>query len=391
MKRSLLIIPILLLAAVAVWLVDRYSKLPAALPEETVSAQLLLQGFYETDKYAIDIDDKNRPVGGQKSQQRTPRDLVGNLWFPVIEEGLVAPGKHPLLIYLPHYKGDLGNIKHSAELLASKGYLVAVLKPTSFIGSNNLLNNLKQQLDYSLDIRFLLDQLESWNQSPDTPFYSRIDFDRVAIAGYSTGGLTSQLLSFHPVLADPRIDLSVLIAPIASLFSAEFYQQRPDLPLLVIASSGDTVTPYEQHALKITENHLETTLVNIKNGSHAGFTRESRVLRWLNNPDFMSCQRLHAVLDNSEATQALEPLQALAPEMIVADETTRCEKRGSAAINTIAQHQLSFLAMQAFLESHFADTKFERASAKDYLHSIIATENDHISVFLPAEDSNAKQ
>lgn len=373
------------------FVVDRATTMPPTLSPDSVSSKIFAQGFYRVAGYPIHERDKQRPTPNRKGGIEQARDVSGMLWFPEIEEGLVAPGKHPVYLHIPSYTEDYSAFEHTAKRLASKGYIVVALDPNHEKKGNGLLNALAGQIDQTYDIRFTLDTLTAWNTSPDTPFYSRMDFKRITISGYSTGSISAQLAAFHPMLRDERIDAVVLIGPVSQLFDAEFYNIETDLPLLAVAANSDTVAPYEENAVFVASHHANTTLVNLKSGSHAGFSLANRRTRWLPNPDAINCKRLSDALKHND-TSVLVELRNIAPEvMLKAVPAAPCKETSITAIDPVRQYQLTLLAIQTFTESLFSDTDFERANAQEFLATTFAKENAEASVFLPVTASTSTQ
>jgi hypothetical protein len=121
---------------------------------------------------------------------------------------------YPLLIMEPGLGPAIPDYTVLAENLASHGYIVVGINPTF---SSNLVvfpngrvvtrsnkgtipdNATRAQADqiassllnvWSGDVTFVLNQLESINISPSSPFYQRLDLGHVGIFGHSFGGAT---------------------------------------------------------------------------------------------------------------------------------------------------------------------------------------------------------
>ena len=365
-------------AAAGIGLFNHYSKLPLAPPPESVSASILAAGFYEVGSYPLNIADNNSGPG-------EPRRLMGKLWFPMIENGKVAPGQHPLIIYQPNYRERARAFTETAELLASKGYLV-ISTDATFRGTGGqpaLLQNIARQAP---DTRFIIDEISRWNDSPNTPFYNRLQPDRIGLVGYSGSAINVLIASFHHQARDKRIALAVIMGGLSEIFSKAFFNSNPDLPLLNIASDTDPAVSYNTNTVPLPNKHANTWLVTLQNGSHGGFTTASRGFGALSKLDIVSCQRLDAIsrADIADWPDSL-PLRNgdLQPRQTAANCSPHPQQ---ATLDPIQQYRLTQLALIAFIDMHFADTRFERNRAQHFLSTTLAAENPAARYTSPAQN-----
>jgi predicted dienelactone hydrolase len=132
----------------------------------------------------------------------------------------------PLLLLNPAWNGRRTYYMYLVEDLVSHGYIVAGIDhtgnsgPTAFPDGHvsqpdpdpgldfgihtfpELIAYGTQQLEVQVnDTRFVLDQLQGWNQDEASPFYQRIDMDRVGALGHSVGGAVAA----QACLEDSRI------------------------------------------------------------------------------------------------------------------------------------------------------------------------------------------
>ncbi|MEM9419220.1 MAG: dienelactone hydrolase [Planctomycetota bacterium] len=72
------------------------------------------------------------------------------------------------------------------------------------------------------DVSAVLDQLERWNDDPDSPLAGRLDLDRLGMSGHSFGAVTTQAVSGQrsgwpsrdeQAPAEPRIKAAVIMSP----------------------------------------------------------------------------------------------------------------------------------------------------------------------------------
>ena len=132
----------------------------------------------------------------------------------------------PLLLLNPAWNGRRTNYTYLVEDLVSHGYIVAGIDhtgnsgPTAFPDGHvsqptpdprldlatqsfsELTTYAAQQLEIQVnDNRFVLDQLQGWNQDPANRFFHHIDMDRVGALGHSFGGAVAA----QACLEDSRI------------------------------------------------------------------------------------------------------------------------------------------------------------------------------------------
>lgn len=96
------------------------------------------------------------------------------------------------------------------------------------------------------DVSAVLDQLEVWNSDPDSPFYLRLDLNRIGMTGHSFGARTTQSVSgentpFIPgVSRDPRIDAAILFSPSPpSVGDPQQALAAVDIPWLLMTGTFD--------------------------------------------------------------------------------------------------------------------------------------------------------
>lgn len=127
----------------------------------------------------------------------------------------IADGVYPIVVFTPGYTATFTDYTFIFEDLASRGYVVASVDHTyeatavefpdgrfaeSVFGSH-LANNLRgdsQALTLATSVRlgdleFVVNDLTRQNISMDSPFTSKLDTSRIALAGHSLGGLTTIL------------------------------------------------------------------------------------------------------------------------------------------------------------------------------------------------------
>jgi predicted dienelactone hydrolase len=240
------------------------------------------------------------------------------------------------------------------------------------------------------DISFFIDSLLAMDADQDSFLYQRIDAVSIGVMGISLGGMTTTMAAFHPSKGDERIKAAISLAGPSAMFSDKFYQHK-ELPFLMIAADQDVLVNYVTNAKPILERVGGATLINIKGGSHIGFSSFASHLRWLNNPDVVACW---AVIKNLEGESVdaldswLDEIGSLDEGVLPVVEMPLCPEELPESINPLRQQQLAQMATASFFEMVFAQTQAERDSAKQYFTADFATENHDITLEAGALQSN---
>ena len=117
-----------------------------------------------------------------------------------------------MVIYSHGFMSSREEAQYLGEYLASHGYVVAAADyPLS--GFNAPGPQLAQDVvNQPGDISFILDDLLRRNDSAGDTLHNRIDPQRIAAVGLSLGGMTTELVAYHPETSDPRVAAAVSIA-----------------------------------------------------------------------------------------------------------------------------------------------------------------------------------
>jgi len=179
-------------------------------------------------EYGVDVDLRTEPVDASAliegwSDLRTaywgfgPQALPlnGRVWYPEVRGAsplvLIVHGQHPM-----EDDSDPG-YAYLGELLASRGFVV-VSVDENFLNLSPLVDLLViSSLREEDDLRgwLLLEHMRlwrAWNASPDSPFYRKVDLNRVALVGHSRGGgavavaAAFNRLPYYPDDASVRFD-----------------------------------------------------------------------------------------------------------------------------------------------------------------------------------------
>ena len=98
--------------------------------------------------------------------------------------------KLPLVLFSHGYSGEPYGNSWFAEYLASHGYIVASVRHSGNTYGDMILEISARPWNRSQDLRFALDQLLT-----DSPFKDAIDQNKIGVAGFSQGGVTSLWLA----------------------------------------------------------------------------------------------------------------------------------------------------------------------------------------------------
>ena len=342
------------------------------LPREgSESARRLAPGPLAVGSVDHTFVDRSRATNANGDYAGAPeRTLEATLWFPR------DTGPHPLLVYSHGFMSRRSENAPLAELLASHGYVVVSMDYPLTNGSAPGGPNVADAVNQPGDVRFAIDQILGWSEA-ERPFAGEIDPERIGALGLSLGGLTTELVSFHPRLRDPRIRAALSIAGPAAFFDERFFATA-DLPFLMVAGTGDAMIDFENNAATIPQKIARGGLLAIRGASHAGFASiaDGFPLRLLGNPDSLGCW---ALTSNLTAREVENPFAGFGgPEDgVVFDGPPRmpCQKGvPDEALAAGRQLMITRLAALAFFESVFSQDAAVRAAYDSYLRETLPRE-----------------
>lgn len=367
----------LALALVALGLYANFGKQPTPIDHNTYSYQMLQPGPYTVASEDVElVDDSRQTQASGDFAGADSRTLLTRIWWP---ENGDQPG--PLVIYSHGFMSSREEAQYLAEYLASHGYVVAAADyPLS--GYNAPGPQLAEDVvNQPGDVSFILDDLLHRNEAGDDSLHNRIDPQRIAAVGLSLGGMTTELVAYHPDTSDPRIAAAVSIAGPTFMFSRQFFQHRR-LPFMMLASPIDAMVEYQANARPVLENIDGALLVTMADASHAGFSAQATALRFLDNADSIGCWMIEGKIDTETSEDEWYDLIG-SPEQGVLHEAgpPLCGMDPlPPAINPIRQHWLTTLAVGSFLQSLFQESADERDRYRNYLLQQLAHENPEMKV-----------
>ncbi len=388
-EASLKFIRILLILAVPLGLAAYLVVLnpPEYTPEGTQSREFFQPGEFSVAEQEWTLVDDSRPTPRNGDYEgANSRTLETLIWYPLqpaSKESVAKPDKAmPLLVYSHGFMSMREEGRYLARYLASHGYVVmsANYPLTNYFspGDPTILDLPNQPADVS----FLIDTMLALNQDPGSPFFERIDEERIGVAGLSLGGMTSTLVAYHREIRDDRVAVAVSIAGPSSMFGPQFFEPAA-VPMLMVAGDIDAMVDYELNARPFLERAPLSTLVTIEGATHVGFSNISPYLfRWMDNPDNIGCRNLKKHMP--ENGDFLLPLGGSENGMIEAPRKFPCEEFPLPnSIRPGEQQMLTILAVFNFLESHLALEEDVREKHASFLAEIFALENSRIRVEFP--------
>ena len=342
-------------------------SMPSSLPQDSSSAQWLQSGPFAVGfSDFVLVDESRETMANGAAPQLSNRTFPTSVWYPDNEEG-----NYPLVIHSHGFVSERTDLAYIAELLASHGYVVAAANYPLTAGGTPGGPNANDLVNQPADVSFLIDSLLQFSGN-DKPFAGELDPSRIALMGYSLGGITTTLATYHPRLRDKRVAAAISIAgPSAGLVS-KFYQTT-DVPFMMIAGTLDALIDFKYNAAVIPERVQNSLLIEIEGGSHLGFGSISEPwLRLMNHPDGLGCT---AVLSNlsSDPNAAFLPLGD-ETDGIVLDSTIPavCQRMPSKkALHPARQQMVASIAALSFFEFVFNEDPAKRQAAYKQLSNAL--------------------
>lgn len=288
-------------ANLALTQVNQQAELEAAaepIPNGVVIPTLRSVGPYAWERFTLPL---------------TSERALADLYVPTPSENAASRVFPAPVVVISHGLGsDRTTFAYLARYLSSHGFAVLSMEhPGSsaarlqalFTGQAGLVVPENEFAQRPLDVRLALDVLERLNQSSPI-LQGRLDVNNVGVLGQSFGGYTSlalagaipnaqtlaancpppnlfnlslllqcqpgSLLNYSQELADPRIRAAIAINPIGSTTFGQAGFSQIQVPLMMVASSADTVAPALPEQLEPFTwlTHPDRYLLLLNRGTH---------------------------------------------------------------------------------------------------------------------------
>lgn len=190
-----------------------------ALVSKTVDASTYIEEWPWKRELFWGFDEKELPLNGRVWLPN------GEGPFPIV---LITHGNHTMEYFSDDGYGYLG------ELLASRGFITISLDQ-NFLNYSNWSGIPKKDMELRtwLILQHLL-QVEEFSNTPNTPFFEKVDFKRVALIGHSRGGLASTM----------AVDYKKWFADDTSLQGVEKFKIKSVIGLAPTDKKVDEKIPY---------------------------------------------------------------------------------------------------------------------------------------------------
>ena len=280
--------------------------------------------------------------------------------------------------------GCAGILSNRAEMpyltqtLASHGYVIVAADYPLSSGATEGGATAADVVNQSADVSFLIDSVLALS-ADEKPFDGYIDQDRIGLSGYSLGGLTTNLATYHVRLRDPRISAALTIAGLSAMFSPRFFTTT-DIPYLAIAGTADALLAFQGHAADIPARVGNASLVAIDGGSHLGFIGLADPLfRFMHNPDTIGCEGVLAAVED-DPNAAFAALGTVAEGIdLQRDVPELCGHGFAEAIHPGRQRMITQIAVLSFFESVFNKDETRRSAAQRQLTQGLAADFDEVT------------
>ncbi len=367
--RLLLVLAVL---AAGLWLLMRYAWLPEPFAPGSTSAARQQPGPLIVDSFDTVFEDKSRGTSANGDQPGSDsRVLKTTIWYPMSRDS----GPYPLLVYSHGFSSSRLGGAYLARHMASQGYVVAAM---DFPLTNMRAPGgpqVKDVVNQPGDVSHVIDRMLALSEEGSGVLQGMIDADRIGVFGLSLGGLTTELVSFHPAMRDARVKAALSIAGPTFFMSPLFFETVPNLPFLMLAGDIDALVPWSTNAEPIPDKRPGGELVTIRGASHTAFADVAVYLRWMDNPDALGCfivtRNVGDAMQDPWLKAIGSPSQGIIPD--ATDALCQVDPLPK-AMNVIRQQMISKVVVSSFFERSFSSSTVERSAADEYLREQMGRE-----------------
>ena len=342
---------------------------------DSTSIGWLQAGPYSVGSAEFVFIDESRPTDESRGNSgKSNRTFPTTIWYP--ED---ANGALPLIVHSHGIVSTRNELAYLMEHLASYGYVVAAADYPLTSGSTPGGANANDVMNQPADVSFLIDSILTL--ATDQAFSGQIDESKIGLTGFSLGGLTTILSTYHPRWRDPRIAASVAIAGPAVAFTEAFYKNST-VPFLMISGTSDALIDTAYNATIIPERNAGADLVIIDGGTHLGFVGAAEpAFRFMHNPDSLGCSAVLSVLDE-DPNDIFAKLGSINEGVYMPPDTPSvCELMPlREASHPGRQHMITRVAVLSFFESVFSEDQTRLEEGASVLRQSLALDFEEASV-----------
>lgn len=340
---------------------------PARPPADSISASWLQPGPWEVAQQDFRFVDSSRPTAENRGVAGSPeRVLNTTLWYPV-----GALGPLPLIIHSHGILSSRTEMPYLMEQLASHGYLVAAADFPLTSGTTEGGANAVDVVNQPADLSFILASLLVLTPE-EKAFTGEIDTTRIGLSGYSLGGLTTVLATWHPRLREQRVAAAVTMAAPTAAFAPAFFERIP-VPFLAISGTADALIEHRGNADDIPQRIPGAGLLTIEGASHLGFLGAAEpTFRFMDNPDSLGCSAVLDALDGDPDAAYQAVAEASGGIDLSRELPPICGEEIEESMHPGRQHMITQIAILSFFESVFGRDPERRQAAREALTSALA-------------------
>jgi dienelactone hydrolase len=349
--------------------------------------QVLAGGPHAVGQASEVLVDASRATPASGDAPALPERTLGTrVWYPASEAGSGTPvaegGPFPLVIYSHGLSSFNSEGTGLASMLASLGYVVfAPQFPLSHLGAAGgptVLDIANQPGDVS----FVIDSALAMSAEGGHVLEGAIDAERIAAVGLSLGGLTTLLVTFHPTLHDPRVDVAAAMAPPASFLGEAFYDTRV-APLLLLSGDIDAIVPHPMNAvLAFDRVDPPVSFFTLVAGTHTGFTSIASLFETADNADVIGCDTISGAVgtssDGGTSFDIVEALGGASAGLVPAMVGPVCVEPLPYGMRPSRQQDITLAAISTFLEAYLSSDPQVRGRACHYNERVLGAESDDL-------------